>query len=57
MLEKPDLSAIIQPRDDRPTCHECGRPQRKDCNGRGWLEALGPYHDGSYITSRPCPND
>lgn len=27
----------------------------KRCNGTGWLEPLGPYDDGSYITSRPCP--
>lgn len=25
------------------------------CDGSGWLEAIGPKSDGSYITSRPCP--
>lgn len=24
------------------------------CNGEGWLDAIGPKSDGSYITSRPC---
>lgn len=40
---------------ERPKCQQCGHPKRKDCDGKGWLEALGPYRDGSYITSRPCP--
>lgn len=39
------------------SCSMCGRNKRKDCDGKGWLEALGPYRDGSYITSRPCPNE
>lgn len=38
-------------------CKYCGRRKRKDCYGNGWLEPLGPYRDGSYMTSRPCPND
>lgn len=38
-------------------CPKCGHGKRKDCDGAGWLEALGPYRDGSYITSRPCPYD
>ena len=38
-------------------CKKCRLPQRKDCDGNGWLEALGPCRDGSYVTSRPCSND
>lgn len=38
-------------------CKTCERSKRRDCDGEGWLEALGPYRDGSYITSRPCPNE
>jgi len=30
---------------------KCGR-----CDKDGWLEPIGPCRDGSYITSRPCPN-
>ena len=26
------------------------------CKGTGWLEPIGPCADGSYITSRPCPD-
>jgi len=29
-------------------------PKCSHCNDTGWLDALGPYRDGSYITSRPC---
>lgn len=32
--------------------------ERRHCNrcqGTGWLEPIGPKSDGSYITSRPCP--
>ena len=29
---------------------ECDR-----CCGEGWLPAIGPYPDGSYITTRECP--
>jgi DnaJ-class molecular chaperone len=25
------------------------------CDGKGWVEPIGPKEDGSYITSRPCP--
>lgn len=25
------------------------------CDGGGWLEPIGPCVDGSYVTSRPCP--
>jgi len=38
-------------------CPRCGLPKRRTCDGDGWLEAIGPCGDGSYITSRPCPND
>lgn len=39
-------------------CSKCGEPdKRRDCDGNGWLEAIGPCRDGSYITSRPCPYD
>lgn len=31
----------------RAACERCG--------GMGWLDAIGPKSDGSYITSRPCP--
>ena len=41
---------------DEP-CKKCGFLRRKDCDGKGWMEALGPYRDGSYMTSRPCLND
>ena len=26
------------------------------CDSDGWCEPLGPYRDGSYCSSRPCPN-
>lgn len=26
------------------------------CAGSGWLDPIGPCPDGSYITSRPCPD-
>jgi hypothetical protein len=52
---------MIEPDENSPsrnaTCQRCGRDKRKNCDGRGWLEAIGPCSDGSYITSRPCPND
>jgi hypothetical protein len=32
--------------DAAPKCDKCG--------GTGWLDAIGPKADGSYITSRPC---
>jgi hypothetical protein len=38
-------------------CETCGQNKRRDCDGKGWLDALGPYCDGSYITSRPCSNN
>ena len=40
-----------------PLCPTCRRPKRKTCDGAGWLEPLGPYRYGSYMTSRPCPNE
>lgn len=47
-----------EPNKPKPAkCEKCGHYKRKDCDGKGWLEALGPYRDGSYITSRPCPYD
>lgn len=30
-------------------------PQCKLCDGTGWRPACGPYRDGSYITTSPCP--
>lgn len=42
--------------DKREICPLCKRPKRKTCDGAGWLDAIGPCSDGSYITSRPCPN-
>lgn len=57
--ERVDLNRMMAAMDEadrRPACATCGRPQRNSCDGKGWLEALGPYSDGSYITSRPCPN-
>jgi hypothetical protein len=42
-------------KDEGPVCPTCGHPKREDCDGKGWLAPLGPYRDGSYITSRPCP--
>ena len=42
--------------DDEDMCPICKRPKRKDCDADGWLEAIGPKSDGSYITCRPCPN-
>lgn len=38
-------------------CRTCRRRKRRDCDGQGWLDAIGPCDDGSYISSRPCPND
>lgn len=38
-------------------CAKCGRIKLDKCDGDGWMEHLGPYRDGSYMTSRPCPND
>lgn len=52
---------------DRSLCMKCGgycecedelaqiAPACERCGGSGWLEAIGPKSDGSYITSRPCP--
>ncbi len=57
MADLPALIAAMDAADARPECPRCRRPRRRDCDGRGWLEALGPYRDGSYITSRPCTND
>jgi hypothetical protein len=37
-------------------CKQCGRNQYPKCEG-GWLPPIGPCRDGSYITSRRCPND
>lgn len=37
-------------------CSICGHRKRIGCNGDGWLDAIGPKSDGSYITSRLCPN-
>jgi hypothetical protein len=51
------LNAPAERPHERPICPECLHPRRKDCDGRGWLEAIGPHSDGSYITSRPCPHD
>jgi hypothetical protein len=55
-----DLNKMMQAMDEaemRALCPKCMRPQRKNCDGTGWLDAIGPKSDGSYITSRPCPND
>jgi hypothetical protein len=41
---------------DDELCKVCGRLKRKDCGPDGWLDAIGPKTDGSYITARPCPN-
>ena len=43
--------------DDESTCPLCGRSLVPGCDGAGWMEALGPYQDGSYMTSYPCRND
>lgn len=54
-----DLNKLMQAIDEadaRPRCARCGRPRRANCDD-GWLPAIGPKSDGSYITSRPCPND
>lgn len=54
-----DLDRLIKAMDEyekRPKCETCSRPRRDDCDGKSWLEAIGPCADGSYITSRPCPN-
>ena len=43
---------------ERPKkCSKCGDERREDCDGAGWLDAIGPCADGSYITARPCPLD
>ena len=42
--------------DDEDMCPICKRRKRKDCNAEGWLDAIGPKSDNSYITARPCPN-
>ena len=39
----------------RPKCEQCGRDRYGKCED-GWLPPIGPCSDGSYITSRPCPN-
>lgn len=36
-------------------CPTCGFRKMESCDGQGWLEAIGPCADGSYITSRRCP--
>lgn len=43
--------------DEPPTCPYCNDNRYPGCDGRGWLAALGPFRDGSYSTTRPCPND
>lgn len=42
---------------DTTKCPKCGYTKIKGCYGDGWMEPLGPYRDGSYITSYPCRND
>jgi len=51
------LAEHLAERAEQPLCPTCGRTRRRDCDGRGWLDAIGPCADGSYVTSRPCPND
>jgi len=54
-----DLNKMMLAMDEaemRARCAICGKPKRKSCDDEGWLEAIGPKPDGSYITSRPCPN-
>lgn len=41
---------------DDDICAICKRHKRKDCDTEGWLYAIGPKSDDSYITCRPCPN-
>lgn len=48
--------AAPEPADAEPICPYCQRERWQECDGKGWLPALGPYRDGSYSTSRPCPN-
>jgi hypothetical protein len=48
---------MVEPVETEVECKTCGRRKRRDCDGQGWLEALGPYRDGSYISSRPCPSE
>lgn len=37
-------------------CLLCGKPKIDGCDGDGWMEPLGPYPDGSYMTMCPCLN-
>jgi hypothetical protein len=50
------IYSILSQSHDDELCHVCGRLKRKDCDDDGWLKAIGPKSDGSYITARPCPN-
>lgn len=43
--------------EEKKICPKCGEPQLKKCDGTGWMEAIGPCSDGSYMTSYPCSND
>lgn len=48
---------VVIPLPIRQRCAKCGLDKRRTCDGQGWLDAIGPKSDGSYITTRPCPND
>jgi DnaJ-class molecular chaperone len=63
------MSMDVEPGGARDRCGSCGgwrslghargsacRPTCDRCKGQGWLDPIGPKSDGSYITSRPCPN-
>ena len=54
MIDHARMIEAMDEYDKRPKCALCGRPKRTNCN-EGWLDAIGPKSDGSYITSRPCP--
>lgn len=54
-----DLNKLMAAMDEakkQPLCPTCGKPLRRTCDGKGWLDAIEGA-DGSYITSRPCPNE
>lgn len=56
-MTSPSDMVPVESVDVRTRCPKCGLPKRRTCDGQGWLDAIGPCADDSYITSRPCPND
>lgn len=54
-MDEDDLSTEIAEGFDAGEWNNLPEPKCDMCDGSGWLGAIGPKADGSYITSRPCP--